>query len=151
MSTISKLVPLLRCQQRFLFERKIISPGFCVNLIRKREFSARKTESAVSKANPSSDVSTDVRPLGEKIKETTKTASYMGVILVGVGVTGIIFYYVFRELFSSKSPNSIYSAALEKCIDVSTSSYYNTYLHSVRNKVILLVPTYSQYNNTISQ
>ncbi|XP_026325674.1 mitochondrial import inner membrane translocase subunit Tim21 [Hyposmocoma kahamanoa] len=62
-----------------------------------------------------SDISTDVRPLGEKVKEATKTASYTGVILVGLGVTGIIFYYVFRELFSSNSPNSIYSEALEKC------------------------------------
>lgn len=65
------------------------------------------------------DISTDVKPLGEKIKENTKTASYMGVILIGVGVTGIMFYAIFRELFSSNSSNSVYSRALERCINVS--------------------------------
>lgn len=65
------------------------------------------------------DVSTDVRPLGEKIKETTKTASYTAIILAGVGVTAIMFYAIFRELFSSSSPNNIYSDALERVIDVS--------------------------------
>uniref|UniRef100_A0AAG5DJJ5 Mitochondrial import inner membrane translocase subunit Tim21 n=1 Tax=Anopheles atroparvus TaxID=41427 RepID=A0AAG5DJJ5_ANOAO len=60
------------------------------------------------------DVSTDVRPIGERVKENTKTASYMGVILLGVGVTGILFYVVFWELFSSNSPNNIYSEALER-------------------------------------
>ncbi|TMW47419.1 hypothetical protein DOY81_007497 [Sarcophaga bullata] len=63
------------------------------------------------------DVSTDVRPLGEKIKETTKTASYTAIILAGVGVTAIMFYAIFRELFSSSSPNNIYSDALERVIE----------------------------------
>lgn len=72
----------------------------------------------LTKTEERADVSTDVRPLGEKIKETTKTVSYTGVILAGIGFTGVIFYYVFRELFSSNSPNSIYSAALEKCKNV---------------------------------
>ncbi|XP_022122235.2 mitochondrial import inner membrane translocase subunit Tim21 [Pieris rapae] len=68
-----------------------------------------------SRGNERTDVSTDVRPIGEKVKEATKTASYTGIILAGVGITGVIFYYVFRELFSSNSSNSIYSVALEKC------------------------------------
>jgi len=61
-----------------------------------------------------SDVSTDVRPLGEKIKENTKTASYTAIIIAGVGVTGLMFYAIFRELFSSTSPNNVYSEALER-------------------------------------
>lgn len=64
------------------------------------------------------DVSTDVRPLGEKIKETTKTASYTAIILAGVGVTAVMFWAIFRELFSSSSPNNIYSDALERVIKV---------------------------------
>ncbi|XP_058447886.1 mitochondrial import inner membrane translocase subunit Tim21 isoform X2 [Malaya genurostris] len=60
------------------------------------------------------DVSADVKPLGERVKENTKTASYMGVILLGVGVTGILFFAIFRELFSSNSPNSVYTEALER-------------------------------------
>ncbi|XP_063702841.1 mitochondrial import inner membrane translocase subunit Tim21 [Culicoides brevitarsis] len=70
---------------------------------------------AIAEAKQSSELSEDVRPLGEKIKENTKTASYMGIILAGVGVTGIMFYAIFRELFSSQSPNNVYSEALDKC------------------------------------
>ena len=51
------------------------------------------------------------------MKETTKTASYLGVIIGGLGVTGAIFYIIFKELFSSESPNNIFSAALDKCIE----------------------------------
>lgn len=40
----------------------------------------------------------------------------MTVIIAGVGVTGIMFYAIFRELFSSKSPNSVYSKALDRCM-----------------------------------
>lgn len=87
--------------------------------IRYRYFSTGREESHLTKTQEKSDISTDVRPIGEKIKEGTKTVSYTGVILLGVGVTGIIFYYVFRELFSSNSANSIYSKALEKCKNVS--------------------------------
>lgn len=57
-----------------------------------------------------------MRPV-EKIKENTKTASYMGIIVLGVGVTGALFYTIFKELFSSNSPNSIYSKALDRVIN----------------------------------
>lgn len=88
----------------------------------RRTYAKRQSDSdsgslVKSKSEGHGSVSTDVRPLGEKIKENTKTASYMGVILLGVGVTGIMFYAIFRELFSSQSPNSVYSEALEKCIN----------------------------------
>lgn len=73
---------------------------------------------------PSSDITmtagqTEIQPLGERIKENTKTLSYVGVIAVGAAVTGVIFYTIFKELLGSNSPNNVYSAALEKCIDVS--------------------------------
>lgn len=79
---------------------------------------AQKESNAVAEAKQQSQVSADVKPIGERIKENTKTASYMGVILLGITVTGGLFYAIFRELFSSSSPNSIYSAALEKCKNV---------------------------------
>lgn len=78
-----------------------------------------QNENSIAAANDRTDVSTDVRPLGERIKENTKTASYFGVIVFGIGVTGIIMFVVFRELFSSISPNNIYSEALNTCINVS--------------------------------
>lgn len=112
MPAISKFMPILRQSQRLRLNTTILYPSCQV-----RSLSTKNDESSLTKANASADVSTDLRPLGEKIKETTKTISYTGVILAGVGVTGIIFYYVLRELFSSNSPNSIYSAALAKCKD----------------------------------
>lgn len=75
-----------------------------------------------SNNNERTDVSTDVRPIGERIKENTKTASYFGVIVCGVAVTGIMFFAIFRELLSSNSPNNIYSEALKTCSNVSSHS-----------------------------
>lgn len=114
MTLISKFLPLLRNGSTTEKIPAILQTKFRTNT---RYFSSEK-ESGLTKSKSkesASHVSTDVRPLGEKIKETTKTVSYTGVILLGVGVTGVIFFYVFRELFSSNSPNSIYSEALEKC------------------------------------
>lgn len=53
--------------------------------------------------------------IGQKVKQTTKDASYLGVILAGLGVTGLMFFAIFRELFSRHSPNSVYSRALKRC------------------------------------
>lgn len=78
---------------------------------------------ATSSGGDRTDVSTDVRPLGERIKENTKTASYFGVIVFGIGVTGFIMFVVFRELFSSSSPNSVYSDALKECTNVNCSPF----------------------------
>lgn len=50
------------------------------------------------------------------VKETTKTAGNLGVILFGLGITGSILWAVCRELFSGNSPNNIYSKALDRCI-----------------------------------
>ncbi|KAL7741183.1 hypothetical protein ACLKA6_018207 [Drosophila palustris] len=72
---------------------------------------------ALQESRGSSNVSTDVRPIGEKIKENTKTASYTAIILAGLGVTGIMFYAIFRELFSKESSCNIYSTALQRVVD----------------------------------
>lgn len=37
-------------------------------------------------------------------------------IIGGIGITAFMFYIIFDELFSSKSPNSVYSKALDRCI-----------------------------------
>ncbi|XP_078035329.1 mitochondrial import inner membrane translocase subunit Tim21 isoform X2 [Augochlora pura] len=52
----------------------------------------------------------------EVVKENTKSVGYLGVIIGGVGITGLMFYMIFNELFSSKSPNNVYSNALARCI-----------------------------------
>ncbi|XP_055543858.1 mitochondrial import inner membrane translocase subunit Tim21 [Wyeomyia smithii] len=80
----------------------------------KRSRPAAEASSLTAGSGGRTNVSADVKPLGERVKENTKTASYMGVILLGVGVTGILFYAIFRELFSSNSSNSIYTDALDR-------------------------------------
>lgn len=117
MTIISKFFTVLRTTNRVECVPAILQSS---KISYVRCYSTRK-ESGLATSQERSEVTTDVRPLGEKIKETTKTATYTGVILMGVGVTSVIFYYVFRELFSSNSPNSIYSEALAKCKNVSTT------------------------------
>ncbi|KAE8598232.1 hypothetical protein XENTR_v10016761 [Xenopus tropicalis] len=50
-----------------------------------------------------------------KVKEAGRDFTYFIVVLIGIGVTGGLFYVVFEELFSSSSPSKIYGEALEKC------------------------------------
>ncbi|XP_050361490.1 mitochondrial import inner membrane translocase subunit Tim21 [Nymphalis io] len=111
MNFLSKIRPVIRVNRTLEF----IPAAIGLSKFRFVRFYATEKEKGLTQSQERADVSTDVRPLGEKIKETTKTVSYTGIIIIGVGVTGVIFYYVFRELFSSNSPNSIYSVALEKC------------------------------------
>lgn len=58
------------------------------------------------KTEENTQVSTSVV---ENIKETTKTVSYTGVIIVVIGVAFTMIYAIVSELFSSKSPHKIYS------------------------------------------
>ena len=53
---------------------------------------------------------------GEKVKEGAKTATYSLVILAGIGMFGTVFYTVYKELFSSNSPNSLYDKAVVECL-----------------------------------
>lgn len=106
---ISKAVyPILRNQRLTVSEYKFL--GYQVL----KRYKSSKKEALTTSTR--SEVDPNVIPLGEKVKETTKTASYLGIILLGVGVTGTLFYAVFNELFSSKSPNNVYAKATKKCI-----------------------------------
>ncbi|KFQ78003.1 Mitochondrial import inner membrane translocase subunit Tim21, partial [Phoenicopterus ruber ruber] len=60
---------------------------------------------------------TEEAPLSaaQKVKEAGRDFTYFVVVLVGIGVTGGLFYVIFKELFSSSSPSKIYGDALEKC------------------------------------
>ncbi|KAJ8782155.1 hypothetical protein J1605_010347 [Eschrichtius robustus] len=49
------------------------------------------------------------------VKEAGRDFTYLIVVLIGITITGGLFYTIFRELFSSSSPNKIYGKALEKC------------------------------------
>ncbi|NXD67283.1 TIM21 translocase, partial [Eolophus roseicapillus] len=51
----------------------------------------------------------------QRVKDAGRDFTYFIVVLVGIGVTGGLFYVIFKELFSSSSPSKIYGDALEKC------------------------------------
>jgi len=53
---------------------------------------------------------------GQKAKEGAKTATYSLVIIAGLGAIGTVFYTLFRELFSSNSPNSLFDKAVADCL-----------------------------------
>ncbi|CAE1254265.1 TIM21 [Acanthosepion pharaonis] len=53
--------------------------------------------------------------LGEKVKEASKDVTYTGVIIVGIGITAIMFYAIGRELLSQESPNAIFGNAFKRC------------------------------------
>jgi len=50
---------------------------------------------------------------GQKVKQAGKDASYMGIMLLGFGVTGTLIWYVVDELMFGFSANSVYSKALK--------------------------------------
>uniref|UniRef100_A0A8D0FQU7 Mitochondrial import inner membrane translocase subunit Tim21 n=1 Tax=Strix occidentalis caurina TaxID=311401 RepID=A0A8D0FQU7_STROC len=62
-----------------------------------------------------SKIVTPVLFLSISVKEAGRDFTYFIVVLVGIGVTGGLFYVIFKELFSSSSPSKIYGDALEKC------------------------------------
>ncbi|XP_068955662.1 mitochondrial import inner membrane translocase subunit Tim21-like [Petaurus breviceps papuanus] len=51
----------------------------------------------------------------QRVKEAGRDFTYLIIVLIGMSVTGGLFYVVFKELFSSSSPNKIFGRALEKC------------------------------------
>lgn len=111
---------LNKCYQNYRLSKLIPVRSLSTTLLIQQKQKPRNDSSiTTSSGSDRTDVSTDVRSLGERIKENTKTASYFGVIVFGVGVTGLIAFVIFRELFSSCSPNNIYSEALKDCINVS--------------------------------
>lgn len=85
--------------------------------IKLRCYSQEATKSrTVAKSEGRQEVG-EAKPLGERVKEGAKTTSYFGIILVGVGVTAVMFYAIFNELMSSESPQAIYGTAFDKCKD----------------------------------
>lgn len=53
--------------------------------------------------------------MSQKVKEAGRDVIYLIVVLFGIGITGGFLYTLFKELFSSSSPNIIYGKALGKC------------------------------------
>lgn len=75
----------------------------------------QENRKSLSVESNKTQISKDVKPVTERIKQTTKDAANISVILAGLGVAAVIFYAVFKEFFSSKSPTSVFTQALKKC------------------------------------
>ncbi|KAF6017148.1 TIMM21 [Bugula neritina] len=54
---------------------------------------------------------------GEKVVRAGTDLTYLLIIAVGIGVTGILFYAVGSELFGSTGSNAVYSKAFTKCLN----------------------------------
>ncbi|XP_011505872.1 PREDICTED: mitochondrial import inner membrane translocase subunit Tim21 [Ceratosolen solmsi marchali] len=52
----------------------------------------------------------------EVVKKKTSLAWHLSIFVIGLSSTAVIIYYVFQELFSSTSPNYVYSKAVDEVI-----------------------------------
>lgn len=76
----------------------------------KQESGNSGSELDVARENPYANLT-----FGQKVKEAGKDVSYFGISLAALGMLGALFYYIGKELFSSESPNGVYSKALKRC------------------------------------
>lgn len=102
------------CQKSKFNQNRLLSSSSNAD----RDESNRYLEVKNRRSAGQTSLSTDVRPLSEKIKENTKTFSYLTVILIGVGATAVMIWSICKELLSSTSPNGVYSAAFERVKEV---------------------------------
>ncbi|XP_018350364.1 PREDICTED: mitochondrial import inner membrane translocase subunit Tim21 isoform X2 [Trachymyrmex septentrionalis] len=92
--------------------------SYCLSIVPSIKHSVcYSTKKSVTKVD--SDETNNQVQIGtaEVVKENLKSAGYLGVIIGGIGVTAFMFYALFSELFSSKSPYSVYSEARVRCIE----------------------------------
>ncbi|XP_054439871.1 mitochondrial import inner membrane translocase subunit Tim21 [Pteronotus mesoamericanus] len=103
-----------------LHERKTVRPG-CILGAAPRTVWTRGQGRQRAKEDGSKQVSVHSQraetaiSTAQKVKEAGRDFTYLIVVLIGITVTGSLFYVIFKELFSSSSPNKIYGKALEKC------------------------------------
>ncbi|XP_070163287.1 mitochondrial import inner membrane translocase subunit Tim21 isoform X1 [Polyergus mexicanus] len=100
-------------QKRYLI---IPSTSHCLNVIPKYDV-WYSTKKSVTNIEPS-ETDTKVQVGTAKIvKENLKSAGQLGIIISGIGITAFVLYTLFSELFSSESPDAIYSKARVRCME----------------------------------
>eukprot|EP00092_Neocalanus_flemingeri_P021788 GFUD01023637.1.p1 GENE.GFUD01023637.1~~GFUD01023637.1.p1 ORF type:complete len:208 (+),score=50.74 GFUD01023637.1:37-660(+) len=85
----------------------------CTRLLSSSTVSLSKDLKEASKSNSNNQLSTS---FAEKAKSNAKTGGYGLVIVAGLGVIAAVVGTIFKELFSSNSPNSLYSKAVQECL-----------------------------------
>lgn len=103
-----------------LHERKTVRPGCPLGVPRRNVWTQgrslqRAKEDDNKQVSVHSQRAETAVSTAQKVKEAGRDFTYLIVVLVGITVTGSLFYVLFKELFSSSSPNKIYGKALEKC------------------------------------
>jgi import inner membrane translocase subunit TIM21 len=76
---------------------------------------AKPTQNTSSQLTEATEKPFSELTLGQKVQQAGKDATYTGVIIVGVAITGLMFYAIGRELFSGQSPSGVYSRAVKLC------------------------------------
>ncbi|EGI66896.1 PREDICTED: mitochondrial import inner membrane translocase subunit Tim21 isoform X2 [Acromyrmex echinatior] len=103
-------------QRRHLFMH-MPNTSYCLNIVPSIKHSVcYSMKKSVTKVD-SNETNNKVQIGTAEVKENLKSAGYLGVIISGIGITVFMFYGLFSELFSSKSPYSVYSEARVRCIE----------------------------------
>ncbi|KAG8571377.1 hypothetical protein GDO81_011619 [Engystomops pustulosus] len=80
--------------------------GRCLSQVREQE----KRSSVQARTEGAPPLTT-----AQKVKRVGADITYLIVALIGAGITGGLFYVIFKELFSSSSPSKLYGNTFEKC------------------------------------
>ncbi|XP_074111916.1 mitochondrial import inner membrane translocase subunit Tim21 [Cotesia typhae] len=119
MATIRVLNNILRhksCKYNGISSLSSLSFNIDKIILRKYSNENEKKKSEITYFDNHANESQVSTSFAEVVKENTKSVWYTSVIVAGVGITALMFYTIFRELFSEKSPNNIYSNTVDRCI-----------------------------------
>ncbi|XP_051167096.1 mitochondrial import inner membrane translocase subunit Tim21 [Leptopilina boulardi] len=104
-------------QKRFLYN--LSSTSLCcikTPIINSQAFYSNNQNSMPIKSEQSNSKNQIQTGFADVVKENTKSAWYLSVIVGGIGITACIFYTILKELFSESSPNGIYKKAVKRCL-----------------------------------
>lgn len=115
MATSRAVNQILR-QKRFLYNLPTI-PICCSKFpSHSQVFYSNQSQNMPTKSDQSNSRNQIQTGFAEVVKENTKSAWYLCVIVGGIGVTACIFYTILKELFSESSINGIYNKATKRCL-----------------------------------
>uniref|UniRef100_UPI0037E6F9F7 mitochondrial import inner membrane translocase subunit Tim21 n=1 Tax=Semicossyphus pulcher TaxID=241346 RepID=UPI0037E6F9F7 len=101
----SSVVPALSC-----FIQAQGWRGFSLDSTNRNKSSPEERDKSVSRYQSGSPKPS----AAQKVKDAGRDFTYLIIVLIGLGVTGGLLYVVFKELFSSSSPNKVYGKAFNK-------------------------------------
>lgn len=109
MIPLSKSFEMLHCTVLRMSNNRTFHTDVCRKQL-KEKAGERHNSLIEAKDKPFSELT-----FGEKVKQAGTDATYTGIVIAGIAVTGIMFYAIGRELFSGQSPSGVYSKAFKLC------------------------------------